>query len=114
MRVKRGVSAHAKHKKLLTLAKGYRTSYHTLIKRAKEAVWHAGQYAVEGRKKRAGDYRVLWISRINAGLGQYNIKYSEFISKLSKNKVLLNRKVLADLVINEPAAFKAVVEKVNK
>lgn len=114
MRVKRGVSAHKKHKKLLKLAKGYQTSYHKLIKRAKEAVWHAGDYSVKHRRRRQSDFRKLWIQRINAALFDQNIKYSEFINKLIKSNIKLNRKVLAEIAVEYPQSFIKIVEFIKK
>jgi large subunit ribosomal protein L20 len=104
-----------KHKKILKQAKGYRGANSRLIKRAKEAVLHAGQYAYAGRKLRKRDMRKLWIMRINAGLQtvEADLNYSRFIHALKENKIELNRKMLADLVVNDIDAFKAVVKKVS-
>lgn len=113
MRVKRGVAAHAKHKKVLKLTKGYLGSYHKLIKRAKEAMWHAGDYSFKHRRRRASDYRSNWISTISAELTKYDMRYNEFMNKLAKANVKLNRKILAVLALDKPEVFKAVVEKVK-
>jgi large subunit ribosomal protein L20 len=114
MRVKRGKVKSRKHKKILKRAKGYRLSYSKLYKRAKEAVLHAGQYSYAHRKKRANEFRKLWIQRINGALSKFDLSYSKFINLLKKNKIELNRKMLSELAINEPEVFKAVVEKVKK
>lgn len=113
MRVKRGVVAHKKHKKVLKLTKGYLGSNHKLIKRAKEALLHAGEYAHAHRRRKGSDFRVLWISRINTALRTHNLRYSEFINKLSKNNVNLNRKVLALLALDKPAVFDKIVESIK-
>lgn len=109
MRIKRGVSAHKKHKKLLKATKGYLGSNHKLIKRAKEAMWHAGAYSSRHRKRRASDYRTLWISRINAALTPHDVKYSQFINLMMKANIVLDRKVLAALALDRPKDFDAVV-----
>jgi large subunit ribosomal protein L20 len=113
MRIKRGLTKKRKHKKILSLTKGFRLSYSKLYKRAREAVLHAGKYAFNDRKKRKGDFRELWIERINAGLKQLGMKYSVFIDKLNKNKVELNRKILADLALNDKKVFDEVVNSVK-
>jgi len=113
MRVKTGTVRHHKHKKILEAMKGARMSIHKRIRGASQAQLHAGEYAFAGRKLRKRDFRSLWIIRINGQLKQFNISYSLFINKLKKANILLNRKVLADLALNSPDAFKAVVEKVN-
>lgn len=114
MRIKRGKTKRQKHKKVLKAAKGYRLSYSKLYRRAKEALLHAGQYSYAHRKKRANDFRKLWIQRINGALTEYDLSYSKFINLLSKDKIELNRKMLAELAVEEPEAFRAVVEKVKK
>jgi len=111
MRIKRGITSHRRHKKLLASVKGYRMSKHRLIKVAKEASLHAGMYAYAGRRKKKSDFRRLWITRISHGLSEFDISYSLFISKLKKAKIALDRKVLAFLVVNDPEAFRAVVDK---
>jgi large subunit ribosomal protein L20 len=113
MRVKRGKTKRRKHNKVLKAAKGYRLSYSKLYRRAKEALLHAGQYSYAHRKKRGNEFRKLWIQRINGALSQYNIKYSKFIKALKDKKIDLNRKILSELALNEPEAFKAVVDKVK-
>ncbi len=111
MRIKRGKTKHQKHKKVLSKTKGFRLSYSKLYKRAKEALLHAGQYSFQHRKKRAGQFRKLWIKRISAGLTKFDIRYSDFMSNLTKSKIELNRKSLAALALDYPEAFEAVVKK---
>ncbi|MBD3363069.1 50S ribosomal protein L20 [Candidatus Dojkabacteria bacterium] len=113
MRVKRGVNKKRKHKKVLSQAKGYRLSYHKLYRRAKEALLHAGQYSFHDRRKRSGQFRKLWIKRINAALSSTGLKYSRFIHGLKKTNIDLNRKVLADLAIDHPEVFETVVQEVK-
>jgi large subunit ribosomal protein L20 len=112
MRVKTGVVARRKHKKILNATKGYRQARSKIYKRAKEAFLHAGQYALNGRRKRTGQMRALWIIRLNAALRGKGISYSQFINKLNKSEVGLNRKMLSELAIQAPAVFDTVVEKV--
>jgi len=114
MRVKRGKVKKKKHKKVLKQAKGYRLTYSKLYRRAKEALLHAGQYSYNHRKKRGNEFRKLWIQRINGALKSYDLSYSKFINLLKKKKVALNRKMLAELAVNEPEVLKAIVEKVKK
>ncbi len=104
-----------RHKKILKLAKGFRGTNRRLYKRAHEAVLHSGQYAYAGRKLRKRDMRKLWIMRINAGLQTLNpdYKYSLFINALKNNKIELNRKMLADLVVTDIDAFKEIVDQVG-
>lgn len=113
-RVKRGLVSRRKHNKLLGLAKGYRGSRSRLIKVAHQAVLQAGQYAFQGRKNRKRDFRVLWITRISEAVKPFEISYSAFINKLSKAKIGLDRKMLADLIVNDPESFKHVVEMAKK
>lgn len=115
-RVKTGVVRRRKHKKILKLTKGFRGTNRRLIKRAKEALLHAGNYAYIGRKLRKRDLRGLWNLRISAALKLIDEKlnYSRFINGLKKANISLNRKMLADLAINDAKAFKAVVDKIGK
>ena len=108
-RVKRGLASHAKHKKLLGQAKGYMMTRNRLVRKAKEAVLHAGQYAYAGRKDRKGNFRRDWILHINEALKIQGLKYSSFISKLKLAKIDLDRKVLAQLAIEQPETFKEIV-----
>ena len=110
-RVKRGVTAHAKHKKVLKAAKGYYGRRKNTIRVAKQAVEKAGQYAFRDRKRRKRNFRALWIQRLNAAVRPFGLNYSKFIDGLSKAGLIVDRKVLSDLAIREPAAFQAIVEK---
>jgi large subunit ribosomal protein L20 len=112
-RVKRGVTGHAKHKKVLKAAKGYYGRRKNTIRIAKQAVEKAGQYAFRDRKRRKRTFRALWIQRLNAAVREFGLTYSRFIDGLGKAGVTIDRKVLSDLAINEPAAFQAIVEKVK-
>lgn len=107
------VASRARRKKILDKAKGYFLSRSKVYTVAKNAVEKAGVYAYVGRKLKKRDYRGIWITRINAAVREEGLTYSKFISKLASANVELNRKVLADLALNNPAAFKAVVEKVK-
>lgn len=113
MRVKRGLTKNRRHKKVLAQTKGFRLSYSKLYRRAREAVLHAGQYSFAHRRKRPGQFREIWIERISAGLAQEDMKYSRFIAALNKNKVELNRKILADLALNHSQVFSEVVKSVK-
>ena len=110
-RVKRGVTSHAKHKKVLKAAKGYYGRRKNTIRVAKQAVEKAMQYAYRDRKVRKRNFRALWIQRLNAAVREHGLTYSRFIDGLTKAGVGVDRKVLADLAMHEPAAFDAVVEK---
>ncbi len=110
MRVKRGVTAHRRHKKYLKMAKGYRGGRSTLYRTAREAVERALCYAYRDRKVRKREMRSLWIQRINAATREHGLSYSRFINGLSGAGIALNRKVLADLAIREKAGFAKLVE----
>lgn len=110
-RVKRGVVARRRHKKILKQAKGYYGARSRVFRVAKQAVIKAGQYAYRDRRQRKRQFRQLWIARINAGARQNGLSYSMFINGLKKAAVEIDRKVLADLAVNEKAAFAALVEK---
>jgi large subunit ribosomal protein L20 len=112
-RVKRGVTARARHKKILALAKGYRGRRKNVYRVAKQAVMKAGQYAYRDRRTRKRVFRQLWIARINAGARSHGVTYSRFIAGLKKLSIELDRKVLSDMAINDPAAFGAIVAKVK-
>lgn len=113
-RVKGGPRAHQKHKKVLKLAKGYRMSRNRLFRRANEAVIRAGEHAFRGRKNRKRDMRRLWITRINAALKPFEVKYSRFIAALNKAQLNLNRKQLAEMAVNDAKGFETVVETIKK
>ena len=112
-RVKRGVTSHAKHKKVLKAAKGFRGRRKNTIRIAKQAVDRAAQYAYRDRKRRKRTFRALWIQRLNAAVRPFGLTYSRFIDGLAKAQVNVDRKVLSDLAISEPAAFEAIVAKVK-
>lgn len=108
MRVKTGTVRRSGHKKVLKLAKGYWMTRSKRYKVASEAVLHAGQYAYNGRRIRRRDIRKVWIVRINAALKPFETSYSVFIKKLKDNKVELNRKMISEIAIHDPATFKAI------
>jgi len=112
-RVKRGVTARARHKKILALAKGYRGRRKNVFRVAKEAVMKAGQYAYRDRRTRKRVFRSLWIARINAAARSHGVTYSRFMDGLKKASIEVDRKVLADLAVNDPAAFGSIVDKVK-
>ncbi len=111
MRVKGGTVRHNRHKKILLSVRGFRMTIRKRIRMAKQATLHAGEYAFHGRKLRKADFRVLWTQRINAALKNFDLNYSTFISNLKKANVTLNRKMLADLALNEPEVFAEVIKK---
>jgi len=110
-RVKRGVTSHAKHKKTLDAAKGFRGRRKNTIRAAKAAVDKSMQYAYRDRKNKKRTIRALWIQRLNAAVREFGITYSRFIDGLNKSGLEIDRKVLSELAIHEPATFKAIVEK---
>jgi large subunit ribosomal protein L20 len=110
-RVKRGVTSHARHKKVLKAAKGFYGRRKNTIRIAKQAVEKANQYAYRDRKRRKRTFRALWIQRLNAAVRPSGLTYSRFINGLGKAGILVDRKVLSDLAIHEPAAFQAIVDR---
>ena len=112
-RVKRGVTSHAKHKKVLKAAKGFYGRRKNTIRIAKQAVEKANQYAFRDRKRRKRTFRALWIQRLNAAVRPFGLNYSQFINGLNKSGLEIDRKVLSDLAIREPEAFQVIVEKVK-
>ena len=110
-RVKRGVTSHAKHKKTLDAAKGFRGRRKNTIRAAKAAVDKSMQYAYRDRKNRKRTFRALWIQRINAAVRELGLTYSVFMAGLTKAGITVDRKVMSDMAITEPAAFKALVEQ---
>ena len=112
-RVKRGVIAHARHKKILALAKGYRGRRKNVYRIAKQAVMKAGQYAYRDRRTRKRVFRLLWIARINAASRELGVTYSKFMAGLKKAQIDIDRKVLSDMAIHDPAGFKSIVDKVK-
>ena len=109
-RVKRGVTSHAKHKKTLKAAKGFYGRRKNTIHAAKAAVDRSMQYATRDRKVRKREFRALWIQRLNAAVREFGLTYSRFINGLDRAGIEVDRKVLSELAISEPAAFKAIVE----
>jgi large subunit ribosomal protein L20 len=112
-RVKRGVTARARHKKIIALAKGYRGRRNNVFRIAKQAVMRAGQYAYRDRRTRKRVFRSLWIARINAAAREHGLNYSRFIAGLNKAAIGLDRKVLAELAVNDKPAFAAIVTRVK-
>ena len=112
-RVKRGVTARARHKKVLAAAKGYRGRRGNVYRIAKQAVMRAGQYAYRDRRNKKRVFRSLWIARINAAVREHGITYSAFINGLGKAEIGIDRKVLADMAVLDKPGFAAVVEKVK-
>lgn len=110
-RVKRGVTAKARHKKILALAKGYRGRRKNVYRVAKQAVMKAGQYAYRDRRNKKRTFRRLWIARINAGARLNGLSYSRFINGMKKANIDIDRRVLADIAMHDAATFTALVEK---
>lgn len=113
-RVKRGVTTHKRHKKILKMAKGYRGRSSTCFRVAIEKVEKGLQYAYRDRKAKKRNFRALWIQRINAAVREHGMIYSKFIAGLKKAGIEMDRKVLADLAVQEKAAFKGIVEAAQK
>ena len=113
-RVKRGVTAHRRHKKLLSRAKGYYNARRKVFRVAKQAVTKALQYAYIGRKQKKRQFRSLWIVRINAAARLHGLSYSRFMNGLLKANITLDRKALADIAIHDPAAFGAIAEQAKR
>jgi large subunit ribosomal protein L20 len=110
-RVKRGVTAHARHKKVLDQAKGFRGRRNSVFRIAKEAVMKAGQYQYRDRRQKKREFRRLWIARINAAVRELGMTYSTFINGLTKAHIDIDRKVLADLAVFDKAAFTKIAEQ---
>jgi large subunit ribosomal protein L20 len=110
-RVKKGVTAHQRHKKILDLMKGQRATRSTLYRRAHESMLHSLSYAYAHRRTRKGDMRRLWIARINAASTANGMRYSEFMEALKKADINLNRKMLADMAVRQPEAFSDLVRQ---
>ncbi len=113
MRVTRGLTSHAKHKKLLKANKGYRMTKRRLVRVAKEAYLHAGEYAFAGRKDKKRDFRRLWITRISEAVKLQGLSYSSFIYQLKVAHIDIDRKILANLVVENPDVFGAIVDNVK-
>ncbi len=112
-RVKRGVMTRKRHNKVLDAAKGFRGAHSKQFKQAKEAVMHAGQYAYRDRRVKKREFRQLWIARINAACRMHGVTYSVFINRLHASGIELDRKVMADLAVRDPAAFEQLIHQVN-
>lgn len=112
-RVKRGVTSHRKHKKVLKLTKGHRGGRSKLVKEAKSSLLHAGQYAFSGRKQKKRQFRRLWITQLGNALKLEGISYSKFINQLKTNNLKLDRKILSDMAVNHPTDFKQVVDSLK-
>ena len=110
MRIKRGVTSHAKHKKLRAQTKGYSLVRRASVKQARQAILKALSYQYRDRRNKKRDLRALWITRINAGVNQFGLSYSAFMGLLKKSGVTLDRKILAELAVSHPKAFEAVVK----
>ena len=110
-RVKKGVTARQRHKKILTLMKGQRATRHSLYRRAHESMMHSLSYAYAHRRERKSDMRRLWIARINAASQANGMSYSQFIESLKKADIDLNRKILADMAVREPSTFADLVRQ---
>ena len=108
-RVKRGVTAHHRHKKVLALTKGHRATRHALYRRAHESMLKSLSYAYYHRRERKGDMRRLWVLRINAAARAHGLKYSQFIDGLKRSGVEINRKMLADMAVTDPDSFANLV-----
>jgi len=109
-----GTRTHARHKKVIELAKGYRLTRSKLFKRAQEAVIRAGEHAFAGRRLRKRDMRTLWIARLNGALSKFEMNYSNFIKGLKKANIELDRKILSEMAIHNPNHFEEVVNKVKE
>jgi large subunit ribosomal protein L20 len=114
MRVKTGFARRRAHRKINAATKGFRMTKRRLVKVAKEALVHAGAYAYAGRKDKKGDFRQLWITRITGALADSGLSYSRFIKALKDKKIELDRKVLAEILQDDPQTFKKIVEEVKK
>lgn len=112
-RVKRGLVSRRKHKKLLGLTKGYRGTKSKLVRTAHEAALHAGEYAFAGRKNKKRDFRKLWITRIGEATKAEGISYSRFMDKMTKSNIKIDRKIMSDMVLNDPETFKKLVASVK-
>tara|TARA_B100000378_G_C17787208_1_gene322473 strand:+ start:206 stop:571 length:366 start_codon:yes stop_codon:yes gene_type:complete len=112
-RVKRGVQARARHKKILKMAKGYRGRSKNVFRVAIQRVEKALQYAYRDRRTKKRNFRALWIQRINAGAREHGMNYSQFIQGIKKAEIEIDRKILSDIALNNPVTFKSIVEKIR-
>lgn len=113
MRVKRGTTTHARHKKLRQQTKGMSLVRRSSIRMARQAILKALSYGYRDRRNKKRDFRALWITRINAGLREQGLSYSAFMGQAKRAGITLDRKILSELAVNQPAAFKAVVDQVK-
>ena len=113
VRVKSGRTTKRRHKKVLKQAKGYWQSRSKQFKKAKEATLHAGQYAYAGRKDKKGDFRRIWIIRLNAAVRQHGLNYSQFVNLLKQKKIGLDRKVLSQIAVEHPKIFDKIIDMVK-
>ena len=113
-RIKRGVTAHARHKKVIEQAKGYRGRRKNIYRVAKQAVTKAGQYAYRDRRQRKRQFRALWITRINAAAREHGLSYSRFMNGLHKADIQIDRKLLAEMAVNEKTAFTRLAEQARQ
>ena len=113
MRVKGGVKSKRKHKKVLSLAKGFWRAHRTTIRKAKETLLHAGQYAYNGRKMKKRSFRQLWIMRINAATRNAGMSYNAFINKVQGKNIEIDRKILAQIAVEHPTVFNKIVDSVK-
>jgi len=113
-RVKRGVTTHHRHKKMLAMVKGQREARRTLYRRAHEAMLHSLSYAYFHRRERKGDMRKLWVLRINAASRARGLKYGQFMNLLKRSGIGLNRKMLAEMAVREPEAFNSLVNTIKE
>ena len=113
-RIKRGTISRRRHKKLFAATKGYRGAKRRLVRTAKQAALHAGAYAYHGRKRRKRDFRRLWITRISQASALEGMPYSQLMFNLKKAHIELDRKILADLVVNDPDTFQTVLDRVKR
>lgn len=113
-RVKRGVTAHARHKKIITAAKGYRGRRNNVFRIAKQAVLKAGQYAYRDRRNKKRIFRALWVTRVNAATREYGINYSAFMAGLRKAAITIDRKILADLAVRDKIGFASIVRQAKE
>ena len=112
-RVKRGVVSHRKHKKVLSLTKGHRAGRSTNIREAKSSLLHAGEYAFAGRRQKKRQFRRLWITQLNIALDGQGVSYSKFIASLKAKNINLDRKILAEIAVNNPDDFQKILTEVR-
>ena len=112
-RIKRGVTSHRKHKKILKLTRGHKGGRSKLIREAKSSLLHAGQYAFAGRRQRKRQFRRLWITQLGNALKQEGLSYSKFMATIKSKNINLDRKILADMAVNHPQDFKKIIYQVK-